>query len=92
MLSFYNAKYLHSNTLTSLAINLPLVALVLGKELHMVLFNLLRQNLLWRIGDDTRVSFWTDLWLLPHPLSVYALPSATVNLQAKVCEFWDQHG
>ena len=34
----YNAKYLHSNTLTSLAINLPLIALVLGKELHMVLF------------------------------------------------------
>ncbi|XP_024195608.1 uncharacterized protein LOC112198716 [Rosa chinensis] len=53
---------------------------------------MLRKNLKWRVGDGKKIKFWYDYWLLPTALINFALPSATINDNATICEFWDETG
>lgn len=35
--------------------------------------DLLKQGLIWRVGDGKTINFWTDIWLPPLPLNVFFL-------------------
>lgn len=53
---------------------------------------LIRKNLKWRVGDGTSIKFWYDHWLLPEALINFDIPSATINRNATVCDFWNNDG
>ena len=44
------------------------------------------------MGDDRTINFWTDIWLPPRPLIDHSIPSAVIDISAKVHNFWDRNG
>ena len=87
----YKAKYLQTGVLTAANYKPPQDCSSTWRGISHGA-TLLRQNLIWRIGDGTKVSFWYDLWLSPLLLCNLTLPNAIIDSNAKVCDFWDQQG
>ncbi|XP_024158077.2 uncharacterized protein LOC112165700 [Rosa chinensis] len=54
--------------------------------------SLLKKNLKWRVGDGKTIKFWSDSWILPNALINFALPSAHINPNATICDFWNDTG
>ena len=50
--------------------------------------SLLRDGLMWRIGNDASAHFWTDLWFDCGVLREYALDSSMVDTDMLVQDFW----
>ncbi|XP_040374039.1 uncharacterized protein LOC121052682 [Rosa chinensis] len=50
---------------------------------------LLRNGLIWCVGDGKTIKFWTDLWVSETLPIIVALPNSHIDIDATMCSFWD---
>lgn len=89
--SIYRRKYLGNGTITDRNYHAPRDC---SSTWRSIVYgaNLLKQGLIWRVGDGRTINFWTDIWLPPAPLIEFATPSTVINTANKVFRFWDFNG
>lgn len=83
----FKKKYLKSSSLLCESYKKPLTC---SSTWFNICFgtSLLRQGLVWRIGNGEEVQFWTDLWFGRGLLFDKALDPSIVNAEMLVQDFW----
>lgn len=89
--SIYQAKYLHSCKLTDVHYKHPPDCSSTWRSISHGA-SLLRHGLTWRIGNGKTIKFWYDHWVSSKSIIEFALPTAMINPNATVCEFWNANG